>query len=110
MQNTSSLKLNRDFGRLYKKGKSYAGAYVVVYILKNNRRDKRIGLTVGKTFGKAVRRNRIKRLMRESYRMMEPELPDGFDFVFVARNRADGQSLDRIRRDMGYALKTVLET
>lgn len=109
MLNTSTLKLNRDFGRLYKKGKSYAGGYIVVYMLKTNRHDKRIGLTVGKSFGKAVKRNRIKRLMRESYRILEPTLPDGFDFVFVARNRAEGKSLDQIKRDMSYAIKMVLE-
>ncbi len=102
MHNTSSLKLNRDFRRLYSRGKSRAGAYVAVYALKTRRRDKRLGLTVGKSFGKAVRRNRAKRLMRESYRAIEQSLPDGYDFVIVARGRADEVGFNEIKRDMEY--------
>lgn len=107
MVNTSSLKLNRDFRRLYSKGKSYAGGYIVIYALKNRRDDKRLGLTVGKTFGKAVKRNRIKRLMRESYRSLEDKLPNGYDFICVARTRAEGKSLDRIEKDMEYAFSKL---
>ena len=102
MQNTSSLKLNNDFRRLYSRGKSHAGAYVVVYALKSRRDGKRLGLTVGKAFGKAVKRNRMKRLMRESYRAIEGDIPDGYDFVIVARSRAIGTSMHQIRRDMEY--------
>ena len=102
MQNTSSLKLNNDFRRLYARGKSYAGAYVVVYAMKTRRRVKRLGLTVGKSFGKAVKRNRMKRLMRESYRAIEGNIPDGYDFVIVARSRAAGTSFAQVNRDMEY--------
>ncbi len=102
MRNTSSLKLNRDFRRLYSRGKSAAGAYVAVYAMKTRRSDKRLGLTVGKAFGKAVRRNRVKRLMRESYRAMEDSISDGYDFVIVARARADGADFAGIKRDMEY--------
>lgn len=107
MLNTSSLKLNNGFRRVYSRGKSAAGGYVVVYMLKNNRSDKRLGLTVGKSFGKAVRRNRIKRLMRESYRSMEQALPDGFDYVLVARTRALGADFRRVRKDMEYAFSKL---
>ena len=102
MQNTSSLKLNNDFRRLYSRGKSHAGAYVVVYALKTRRPLKRLGLTVGKSFGKAVKRNRMKRLMRESYRAIEGNIPDGYDFVIVARSRAIGTSFWQVKRDMEY--------
>lgn len=104
MLNTTSLKLNRDFKRLYSKGKSAAGGYIVIYVMKNRRSDKRLGLTVGKAFGKAVARNRIKRLMRESYRRLETQIPDGYDFILVARNRAAGKTAADIERDMEYIL------
>ena len=103
MNNTSSLKLNKDFRRLYARGKSHAGAYIVIYAMKTRRRDKRLGLTVGKSFGKAVKRNRMKRLMRESYRALETNIPDGYDFVIVARSRAIGTSFAQVKRDMEYA-------
>ena len=109
MQNTSSLKLNNDFRRLYSRGKSHAGAYIVVYALKSKRRSskKRLGLTVGKSFGKAVKRNRMKRLMRESYRAIEGDIPDGYDFVIVARSRAVGTGFWQIKRDMEYDFKKL---
>ena len=103
MQNTSTLKLNNDFRRLYSRGKSHAGAYIVVYALKSRRPFKRLGLTVGKSFGKAVQRNRMKRLMRESYRALEGTIPDGYDFVIVARSRAVGANFHQVKRDMEYA-------
>ena len=102
MQNTLSLRLNNDFRRLYSRGKSFAGAYVVVYTMKTRRPYKRLGLTVGKSFGKAVKRNRMKRLMRESYRAIEGNIPDSYDFVIVARSRAIGTSMSQIKRDMEY--------
>ena len=103
MRSTSSLKLNNDFRRLYSRGKCHAGAYVVVYMMKTRRKDKRLGLTVGKSFGKAVKRNRMKRLMRESYRSIEGNIPDGYDFVIVARSRAAGTGFAQVKRDMEYA-------
>ena len=102
MRNTSSLKLNNDFRRLYSRGKSVAGAYVAVYAMKTRRPYKRLGLTVGKSFGKAVKRNRMKRLMRESYRAIEGNIPDNYDIVIVARSRAIGTSFAQVKRDMEY--------
>ena len=102
MHNTASLKLNNDFRRLYARGKSHAGAYIVVYAMKTRRPYKRLGLTVGKTFGKAVKRNRMKRLIRENYRAMEDHIPNGYDFVIVARSRAIGASFSQVKRDMEY--------
>ena len=94
MRSTSSLKLNRDFRRLYSRGKSAPGAYVAVYAMKTRRNDK--------SFGKAVRRNRAKRLIRESYRAIEEKIPNGYDFVIVARGRADGAGFWQIKRDLEY--------
>ena len=62
MKNTQSLKLNRDFRRAYK-GDNFVGGYTVVYMKKNKYQFNRLGLRVGKATGKAVTRNRLKRLM-----------------------------------------------
>ncbi len=63
MKNTQSLKLNRDFRRVYK-SENAVGGYTVVYARKNKYSFNRLGLTVNKSFGKAVKRNRVKRLIR----------------------------------------------
>lgn len=104
MKNTVSLKLNKDFRRLYRSGKSFAGGYLVVYSLKNRLNQNRLGLTVSKSVGKAVVRNRIKRLIRESYFHMEQRLPTGFDFIIVARTRAAGKTQKQIESDLHYIL------
>lgn len=103
MKNTVAIKLNKDFKRLYYRGKNIACGYVVVYAMKNKLGYNRLGLTCGKSIGKAVTRNRIKRLMRESYRFSEDNLKMGYDFVIVARMRAVGKDFQTIFKDIRYA-------
>jgi ribonuclease P protein component len=102
MKNTQSLKLNRDFRRVYR-GDNFVGGYIVVYARQNRYTFNRLGLTVGKSVGKAVVRNRLKRLMRESYRLMEDDIKTGYDFIIVARNRAVGKTMEQIRKDVSFA-------
>lgn len=107
MKNTQPIKLNRDFRRIYARGKSVAGGFVVVYAIPNKRDFNRAGFTVGKAFGNAVKRNRIKRLMRESYRLMEDRLKVGYDFIIVARNRAVDKDYTQISKDMDFAMRSL---
>ena len=107
MKNTQSLKLNKDFRRLYSKGQSFVSGYTVVYALKNRYNNNRLGLTVSKSVGKAVVRNRLKRLMRESYRLMEDKLLTGYDIIIVSRNRAVGKSQEQIRKVIEYAFRQL---
>ena len=86
MKSTISLKLNRDFHRVFKKGKFKAGRYIVVYILKNGLSYNRYGISIGKKVGNAVQRNRIKRLIRESYRQYEGSLSTGYDIVISVKS------------------------
>lgn len=107
MKQTSTLKLNKDFRRIYARGKSFAGGYVVVYCMKSKQREGHIGLTVGKAIGNAVRRNRAKRLMRESYRLLLPQIKQGYDFVVVARSRINGKTCQQVSKDLYYAMKNL---
>ena len=97
MKNTQSLKLNRDFRRAYK-GDNFVGGYTVVYMKKNKYQFNRLGLRVGKATGKAVTRNRLKRLMRESYRLMEDD---------IERNRAVGKTQSQIQGDIRFAMRKL---
>ena len=93
---TQSLKQNHLFRRLYQRGKSAAGRYVVVYCRKNGLDYNRLGLTVGTKVGHAVVRNRIRRRIREAYRLSEQRYLRGYDIVVVARGRAADASYQEI--------------
>lgn len=88
MVSTQSLKQNHLFRRLYQRGKSAAGRYVVVYCRKNGLSHNRLGFTVGTKVGHAVVRNRVRRRLREAYRLSEGQFLTGYDIVIVARTRA----------------------
>ena len=88
MQFSKSLKLNHVFRRLYRKGKSAAGKYLVIYCRKNGSGENRIGLTVSAKLGHAVVRNTVRRRLREIYRLHEDRFQPGWDIVVVARTRA----------------------
>ena len=87
MSDIITLKDNRDFRRLYHRGRSYASPLLVTYVLKNRSGDVRIGITTGKKVGKAVMRNRSRRIIREAFRALSGNVRDGYDFVFVARTK-----------------------
>ena len=87
MKFSSSLKLNHIFQRLYRT-QGQANGYLVLYARKNRSDKNRIGITVGKKLGKAHIRNRIRRRLREIYRLNEDRFLPGYDIVVVARSRA----------------------
>ena len=99
MKHTVSLKGNRSFRRMYAKGKSAASSTVVLYSRRNGSPENRLGLTVGTKVGKAVRRNLVRRRLREIYRLHETELRRGFDMVIVARARSVGATYRELERD-----------
>ena len=85
MKHTVSLKLNHEFRRLYSKGRTAASPYMAIYCRKTRLPYSRLGLTTGVKLGKAVRRNRVRRRLREIYRTNEWRLAPGWDIVVVAR-------------------------
>lgn len=102
MQKTESIKLNRDFRWLYNKGDSRAASEIVIYFKKRRREGNRLGLTVSKKVGCAVVRNRIRRLIKENYRLREDRLKSGYDMVIVARSSAASSDFHRIGKAMDY--------
>jgi len=88
MEFTVSMKNNYEFRSLYRKGRSAATPRLVVYCRPVRRRESHLGITVSTKLGKAVRRNRIRRRLREIYRLNEHRLVPGRDVVIVARMRS----------------------
>ena len=97
MKFSCALKLNHFFRRLYATS-GQANGYFVMYARRNRSDINRIGITAGKKLGHAVGRNRIRRRLREIYRLNEDKFAPGWDIVVVARSRcvdADFQKLTR---------------
>ena len=86
MKFSSSLKLNHIFRRLYATS-GHANSFLVLYARKNRSATNRVGVTVSKKLGCAVVRNRIRRRLREVYRLNEDKFQPGWDIVVVARSR-----------------------
>lgn len=101
MKFSVSIKKNHEFRRLYSKGKSAANPWVVVYCRKNGRGYNQLGITVSTKIGKAVVRNRIRRRLREIYRLDEAGLKKGLDIVIVARMRCRGSQY----RELEHAVR-----
>jgi len=87
MKFSTSLKLNHVFRRLYRTS-GFAGPYLVLYARKNREGCNRVGITVSKKLGKAHIRNRIRRRLREIYRLNEEKFLPGWDIVLVGRGKA----------------------
>ena len=97
MQYTESLKKNHLFRRLYHRGKSSVGQELVLYCRKNGLDHNRLGITVSTKVGNAVTRNRIRRRIREAYRLSESRYLPGWDLVVVARSSAASASWAQMR-------------
>ena len=85
MKYTESLKKNRDFQNVYKKGTSFANRYLVMYVMDNGLEINRVGISVSKKVGNSVVRHRVKRLIKEAYRLQEERFHRGLDVVIIAR-------------------------
>lgn len=86
MKFSCSLKLNHIFRRLYSTA-GHANSFLVLYARRNNSSANRVGVTVSKKLGCAVVRNRVRRRLREVYRLNEARFCPGWDIVVVARSR-----------------------
>ena len=96
MNNIIMLKNSRDFSQVYNHKESMANKYLVMYILPNDQMYSRIGISVSKKVGNSVIRHRIKRLIKESYRLNIEKLRKGYDIVVISRVTAKGKNFHEI--------------
>lgn len=98
MKNT--IKENRDFRFAYKRGKKIVTPYIVMHYYKNRTDTTKIGITVSTSIGKAHTRNRVKRLVREAYRMYSGSVPNGYNIVWVSRSKTAFSSFEDVRKSV----------
>ena len=98
MKTTAPLKENHLFRRTYNKGKSAADSRLALYVRRNGQKTNRLGLTVSTKVGHAVVRNRVRRRLREIYRLHEDAMAPGCDVVVVARVRAASSDYHQLEK------------
>lgn len=99
------LRKNSEFSAVYNKGKSVGDRYVVLFYRLNGLPYNRTGFLASKKVGNSVVRNRAKRLMKESYRNIEGSLPEGYDFIIIARNTICGKKCAEVERSLNSAFR-----
>jgi ribonuclease P protein component len=107
MEKTIPIKHNQEFVRVYKKGRFLASKYIVLYVLPNGLSINRLGITASKKAGKSIKRNRIKRLIKENYRISEPKVRCGYDLVFVVRSSKTLPSYYDIKKEMKFLFRRL---
>ena len=98
MKRTMTVKENHEFRRIYAKGRSGVSPYLVVYARPNRYGHNRLGVTVSTKLGHAVVRNRVRRRVREIFRLNQDKLAQGYDVIVVARTRAVGAEYRELER------------
>ena len=96
------LKKQKDFDRVFKEGKRlFSESLTLIYLPS---KELKVGFAVSKKHGKSVTRNRIKRLLRESFRSFSPENMKNFFFVFIPKIKEE-YDFFAIKKDMGKLLE-----
>ncbi|MCD2493267.1 ribonuclease P protein component [Lacrimispora sp. NSJ-141] len=102
-----SLKRNQDFQAVYRNGRSFANSCLVMYAKKrNDEEENRVGISVSKKVGNSVVRHRLKRLIREAYRINCGQAVRGYDLVVIAREK----SKEKTYKEITGALLSLLRS
>jgi ribonuclease P protein component len=105
------LKRNIDFTRVYRRGQHYSGRYLVLHAFKRREKEQdalpRVGFAVAKKTRSSVERNRMKRLLREVFRLSEPKLLPGNDIIVTARWQDLEPDQKTLRKELLYLLRKM---
>ena len=104
MNKTKMMKKNYEFRKVLSKGKYYSGKNIDAFIIENNKKCNYLGLAISTKVAKAVKRNMIKRLLRESYRKQEGKIKEGYSIVFLWKRKVDIRQAvySNIETDMNF--------
>ena len=99
------IRKSEEFESVYQSGKSYANKYFVIYMSKNDFGINRLGVSVSKKVGNSVIRHRIKRLVKESFRLHEDMFNSGLNIVVIARKDAGGITYEETTKALLHLMK-----
>lgn len=102
MKKTEMLKKNYEFKKVLSKGKYYSAEIIEAFILKNNNNKNYLGLAISVKLAKANKRNYIKRILRENYKLIEEKIKEGNSIVFLLKKKANMENIEfyKIKKDM----------
>ena len=118
LKTTQTLRWNYEFSRVYKRGTFATGKYLSVHCFRRSPNLKhnltlipagllRVGFTNGHGRKTAVARNRAKRLMRAAFSVYEPNVPLGYDIIFLMKSREDLPTYQEVEKEMGRHLSKL---
>ena len=107
MKKPDILRNQKDFNRLYNKGKSSGSKYAVLIVLKNGLDFNRKAFVASKKTGNSVKRHRAVRLLREGYRELENTFPKGYDILLIARPNIGEAKCADVKKSIEAAKKRV---
>jgi len=90
-QKQEKLRKRKEFNQAFQTGRRFDSKNFIVLVSQNPLGIRRLGLTVSKKVGKAVKRNRIKRLLREFFRLNKEKMPESKDILIVAKKRTSSR-------------------
>ncbi|MBQ6975359.1 MAG: ribonuclease P protein component [Selenomonadaceae bacterium] len=99
------LRDNRDFNAVYTKGRSYVNKNLVLHVLNDERYNGKVGFAAGKKLGCAVVRNRVKRLLRETYRLCKKNLRRDRAIILMGRKNLVDAKLDTVMKSFRELIK-----
>lgn len=99
------LRKNEDFKKIYRRGKSVGDRFVVFFYMKNGLDYSRHAFLASKKVGNSVQRNRAKRLMKESWNNIHQDLPEGYDYILIARNTINGKKQPEVENSLRSAVR-----
>jgi len=100
------LRRPSEFRRAYERRRSVSDDWLIVYACENGLPHLRLGLSVSRKVGQATRRNRLRRLYREAFRLTRHEMPVGLDLVLIPRT-SDEPSLEELKRSLPHLVKQL---
>ena len=106
MKKINIIKESKDFEKIIKNNKSFRTKYFYIYIQRKEEKNYRFGISVGKKIGNAVKRNKIKRQIREI--ISKNDYQKNFDCIIIVRREINNADFQEIEKDLNYALEKLL--